>query len=83
MAVDKDLIIVMTTIDEVKDQMPEGKYLKTCDALRRIHRKLRRPSIPHPNEIRMPITKKILFIFTGALSALKILESVKKKYTHK
>ena len=62
MAVDKDLIIVMTTIDEAKDQMPEGKYLETCDALRRIHKKLRRPSIPHPNEIRMPITKKILFI---------------------
>ena len=45
MAVDKDLIIVMTTIDEAKDQMPEGKYLETCDALRRIHKKLRRPSI--------------------------------------
>ena len=50
MAVDKDLIIVMTTIDEAKDQMPEGKYLETCDALRRIHKKLRRPSI-HGNYI--------------------------------
>ena len=77
MAVDKDLIIVMTTIDEAKDQMPEGKYLETCDALRRIHKKLRRPSIPHPTEMRIPITKKILLI----LSALKILESVKKKFS--
>ena len=75
MAVDKDLIIVMTTIDEAKDQMPEGKYLETCDALRRIHKKLRRPSIPHPTEIQIPITKKILLI----LSVLKLLESVKKK----
>jgi hypothetical protein len=75
MAVDKDLFIVMNTIDEVRDQMPEGKYLETCDALRRIHKKLRRPSIPHPTEMRIPITKKILFL----LSALKILESVKKK----
>jgi hypothetical protein len=77
MAVDKDLFIVMNTIDEVRDQMPEGKYLETCDALRRIHKKLRRPSIPHPTEMRIPITKKILFL----LSALKILESVKKKFS--
>jgi hypothetical protein len=74
MAVDKDLIIVMTTIDEAKDQMPEGKYLETCDALRRIHKKLRRPSIPHPTEMRIPITKNILFL----LSALKIVEKVVK-----
>ena len=74
MAVDKDLFIVMNTIDEVRDQMPEGKYLETCDALRRIHKKLRRPSIPHPTEIRIPITKKILFL----LSALKIVEKVVK-----
>ena len=76
MAVDKDLFIVMNTIDEVRDQMSEGKYLETCDALRRIHKKLRRPSIPHPTEIQIPITKKILLI----LSALKLLESVKKKF---
>ena len=63
------------TIDETKDQMPEGKYLETCDALRRIHKKLRRPSIPHPTEIRIPLTKQILFL----LSVLKVLESVKKK----
>ena len=74
MAVDKDLFIVMNTIDEVRDQMPEGKYIETCDALRRIHKKLRRPSIPHPAEIRIPITKKILFL----LSALKIAEKVLK-----
>ena len=79
MAVDKDLIIVMTTIDETKDQMPEGKYLETCDALRRIHKKLRRLSIPHPTEIRIPITKQILILFTGTISALKLFESIKKK----
>jgi len=79
MAVDKDLFIVMNTIDEVKEQMPEGKYIETCDALRRIHKKLRRPSIPHPAEIRIPITKKILFLFTGTIYVLKLIESVKKK----
>jgi hypothetical protein len=72
--VDKDLFIVMNTIDEARDHMPEGKYLETCDALRRIHKKLRRPSIPHPTEMRIPITKKILFL----LSALKIVEKVVK-----
>ena len=81
MAVDKDLFIVMNTIDEVRDQMSEGKYLETCDALRRIHKKLRRPSIPHPTEIQIPITKQILFLFTGTISVLKLLESVKKKIT--
>ena len=78
MAVDKDLFIVMNTIDEVKDHMPEGKYIETCDALRRIHKKLRRPSIPHPNELRIPLTKQILFLFTGTISVLKIVEKVVK-----
>ena len=77
MAVDKDLIIVMTTIDEAKDQMPEGKYLETCDALRRIHKKLRRPSIPHPNELRIPLTKQILFLFMGSISVIKIVGKIK------
>jgi hypothetical protein len=77
MAVDKDLIIVMTTIDEAKNQMPEGKYLETCDALRRIHKKLRRPSIPHPNELRIPITKQILFLFMGSISVIKIVGTIK------
>ncbi len=75
MAVDEDLLVVMNTIDETRDHMSEGKYLKTCDSLKRIHKKLKRPSLPHLNEIRIPINKKILII----LSVLKLLESVKKK----
>ena len=81
MAVDEDLLIVMNTIDETRDHMSEGKYLKTCDSLKRIHKKLKRPSLPHLNEIRIPITKQILFLFTGTISVLKLLESVKKKIT--
>ncbi len=77
MAVDKDLFIVMNTIDEVKDQMSEGKYIETCDALRRIHKKMRRPSIPHPTEMRIPITKKILFLLTGTISVIKIIGKIK------
>jgi len=34
MAVDQDLLIVMNTIDETRDHMSEGKYLKTCDSLK-------------------------------------------------
>ena len=75
MAVDEDLLVVMNTIDETRDHMSEGKHLKTCDSLKRIHKKLKRPSLPHLNEIRIPINKRILII----LSVLKLLESVKKK----
>jgi hypothetical protein len=49
MAVDKDLLIVMNTIDETRDHMSEGQYLKTCDALRRVHKKLNSPKVPLPS----------------------------------
>ncbi len=75
MTVDVDLCTVMSTVDDTRNHMSEGQYLETCDALRRIHKKLRRPSIPHPNELRIPLTKHILIL----LSVLKLLESVKKK----
>ena len=81
MAVDQDLLIVMNTIDETRDHMSEGKYLKTCDSLKRIHKKLKRPSLPHLNEIQIPITKKILYLFTVTMSAVKLIESIKKKIT--
>ena len=79
MAVDQDLLIVMNTIDETRDHMSEGEYLKTCDSLKRIHKKLKRTSLPHLNEIRIQIHTQILFLFTGTISVLKLLESVKKK----
>ena len=81
MAVDQDLLIVMNTIDETRDHMSEGKYLKTCNSLKRIHKKLKRPSLPHLNEIQIPITKKILYLFTVTMSAVKLIESIKKKIT--
>lgn len=81
MAVDEDLLVVMNTIDETRDHMSEGKYLKTCDSLKRIHKKLKRPSLPHLNEIQIPITKKILYLFTVTMSAVKLIESIKKKIT--
>ena len=46
MAVDEDLLIVMNTVDDTRDHMSEGQYLKTCNALQRVHKKLNRPKVP-------------------------------------
>ncbi len=77
MTVDKDLCTVMSTVDDMRNHMSEGQYLETCDALRRIHKKMRRPSIPHPTEIQIPITKQILFLLAGSISVIKILGKIK------
>ena len=81
MAVDKDLLIVMNTVDDTRDHMPEGQYLKTCDALKRVHKKLQRPSLPIPDEIRIPMTKRVMYFFTATVSVVKIIEAIKKKMT--
>ena len=46
MVVDQDLLIVMNTIDDTREHMSEGRYLRTCDAIKRLHDKLNRPIIP-------------------------------------
>lgn len=81
MTVDKDLLIVMNTIDETRDHMSEGQYLKTCDALKRVHKKLQRPSLPALNEIQIPMTKKVMYLFTVTISVVKVIEAIKKKIT--
>jgi|UniRef100_A0A6C0CM21 hypothetical protein len=42
MAVDPNVDIVMKTLDENRDKLPEGAYLKMCNALKRIHDKMYR-----------------------------------------
>jgi len=81
MTVDKDLLIVMNTIDETRDHMSEGQYLKTCDALKRVHKKLQRPSLPVLNEIQIPMTKRVMYLFTVTISVVKVIEAIKKKIT--
>jgi hypothetical protein len=81
MAVDKDLLVVMNTIDDTKNHMSEGQYIKTCDSIKRIHRKLSRPSLPIPDEFQVPLTKKLVYIFTVAVSTMKVIESIKRKFT--
>jgi len=77
MAVDKDLLIVMNTIDETRDHMSEGQYLKTCDALRRVHKKLNSPKVPLPR-LNHRFTLKCFYMFSYAISAVKIIENVVK-----
>ena len=72
MAVDKDLLVVMNTIDDTKNHMSEGQYIKTCDSIKRIHRKLSRPKVVIPG-----FPMKMLF----AVSVVKVVEGIKKVIT--
>ena len=77
MAVDKDLLIVMNTIDETRDHMSEGQYLKTCDALRRVHKKLNSPKVPLPSV--NPL--KCFYMFSYAVSVVKVIDQIKRVVT--
>ena len=77
MAVDKDLLIVMNTIDETRDHMSEGQYLKTCDALRRVHKKLNSPKVPLPR-LNSRFTLKCFYMFSYAVSVVKVIEQITK-----
>lgn len=80
MAVDKDLLIVMNTIDETKDHMSEGQYLKTCDAIRRVHKKLIHPKVPLPR-LNHRFTLKCFYMFSYAVSVVKVIDQIKKAVT--
>lgn len=79
MVVDTDLVIVMSTIDETKDHMSEGKYIKTCDAVKRIYEKLKKPSIPLPSVTRIQIPAKWVYICSAFPIICSIIKSVTKK----
>jgi hypothetical protein len=80
MAVDKDLLIVMNTIDETRDHMSEGQYLKTCDALRRVHKKLNSPKVPLP-KFNSRFTLKCFYMFSYAVSVVKVIDQIKRVVT--
>ena len=80
MAVDKDLLIVMNTIDETRDHMSEGQYLKTCDALRRVHKKLIHPKVPLPR-FNHRFTLKCFYMFSYAVSVVKVIDQIKRVVT--
>lgn len=70
MAVDKDLLVVMNTIDDTKNHM------STCDSIKRIHRKLSRPKVVLPG-FGVSFPMKMLF----AVSMVKVVEGIKKVIT--
>jgi hypothetical protein len=76
MAVDKDLLVVMNTIDDTKNHMSEGQYIKTCDSIKRIHRKLSRHNVVFPG-FGVSFPMKMLF----AVSVVKIVDGIKKAVT--
>jgi len=77
MAVDEDLLIVMNTIDETRDHMSEGQYLRTCNAIRRVHKKLKAPKVPLPR-INSRFTLKCFYMFSYAVSVVKVIEQITK-----
>ena len=79
MAVDPDLCIIMSAIDETKDHMPEGQYLKTCNAVKRIHHKLKKPSIPLPTVRRIQFPAKWIYICSTFHIVCSFVNSVIKK----
>ena len=80
MAVDEDLLIVMNTIDETRDHMSEGQYLETCDAIRRVHKKLIHPKVPLPR-LNSRFTLKCFYMFSYAVSVVKVIDQIKRVVT--
>ena len=70
MTVDEDLHTIMSTVDDTREHISEGKYLRTCEAISRIHVKLKAPKLPLPSfDVRQCIY---------AVSVIKIIEKVTK-----
>lgn len=81
MAVDEDLLIVMNNVDDTRDHMSEGQYLKTCNALQRVHKKLNRPKVPLPMLFNLDFTLKGLYMFSYAVSIVKVVYGIKNATT--
>jgi len=42
MSTDPDLCVVMETLDEYRNELPEGTYIKVCVSIKNIHNKLKK-----------------------------------------
>jgi hypothetical protein len=80
MAVDEDLSIIMSTVDDTREHMSEGQYLKTCNAIRRVHKKLNNPKVPLPR-LNHRFTLKCFYMFSYAVSVVKIVDQIKRVVT--
>ncbi len=74
MTVDEDLHTIMSTVDDTREHISEGQYLRTCEAISRIHVKLKAPKLPLPSfDVR-----QCIYVFSYAVSVIKIIEKVTK-----
>jgi hypothetical protein len=74
MTVDEDLHTIMSTVDDTREHISEGQYLRTCEAISRIHVKLKSPKLPLPSfDVR-----QCIYVFSYAVSVIKIIEKVTK-----
>lgn len=76
MTVDEDLHTIMSTVDDTREHISEGQYLRTCEAISRIHVKLKSPKLPLP----LPSfdVRQCIYVFSYAVSVIKIIEKVTK-----
>tara|TARA_R100000951_G_scaffold91516_1_gene79898 strand:+ start:416 stop:664 length:249 start_codon:yes stop_codon:yes gene_type:complete len=77
MTIDEDLHTIMSTVDDTREHISEGQYLRTCEAICRIHVKLKSPKLPLPS-FNNRHTVKCLYMFSYAVSVIKIVEKVVK-----
>jgi hypothetical protein len=74
MTVDEDLHTIMSTVDDTREHISEGQYLRTCEAISRIHVKLKAHKLPLPSfDVR-----QCIYVFSYAVSVIKIIEKVTK-----
>ena len=57
MSIDPDLCVVMETLDEYRNEIPEGTYIRMCTSIKNLHNKLQKPKIviPRFKEICVPV----------------------------
>jgi len=57
MSTDPDLCVVMETLDEYRNKLPEGTYVRVCASIKNLHNKLKKPRIvlPRFKEICVPV----------------------------
>jgi len=57
MSTDPDLCVVMETLDEYRNELPEGTYVRVCASIKNLHNKLKKPRIvlPRFKEIYVPV----------------------------
>jgi hypothetical protein len=72
MSVDPDVTNIMKLVDEHREKLPDGVYLKICNSLKRIHHKLYRP-----NDKILIHRKLVIFGYVSFFSICKWIKMIK------